>query len=115
MPSVAVSAAWPICTFTGVAVFTVAVPPSFAVTVTCVAPAPSLTVAGLAVRMNGLVSGFSTIDTVVPTTVALGMLPYTEIVSVPSNTSSPFVCSTNVPVPLAAFAGMVIEKSATVA
>ena len=87
-----------------------------AVTVTDVPDAPSLTLAGLADSVTSGWPSSSVSVTVVPVTVVvLGLVPDTPMVSLPSTRVSWVGVSVNVPVPLVAFAAMVIVKSVTAA
>ena len=86
---------------------------SVAVTVTVVAPAPSLTLDGLTDSVIGGWISSSASVTVVPVTVVRGLWPDTAIVSFPSFVVSWIGVSVNVPVPLVAFAAMVMSKFCT--
>ena len=87
----------------------------FAVTVTDVAEAPSPTLDGLA---NSVTAGWMSSSAsviVAPVTLVRGLVPAMPIVSSPSFVASWVGVRVNVPVPVVAFAAIVIVKSATVA
>ena len=112
MPEVAVPP--PTDTVTSVALASVTLPPSVAITVTSVSEASSLTDVGSVVSaiVPGAVSSsvrvISALVTVMPPA-----LPVTSIVSSPSEMLSWVGVSMNVPVPLDSVAAMVSVKSAT--
>ena len=93
----------------------VAADADFAVTVTDVADAPSPTFDGLADSVTAGWTSSSASVSVAPVTVVRGPWPATPIVSSPSVVVSWVGVRVNVPVPVIAFAAIVIVKSATVA
>ena len=111
MPKVALSAAAPTFTVTVCSVANVT-PPVVAVTVTCVAPASSATLAGFAFSFRtGWSSSLSVM--LVPVTVSPVEVPATVIVSSRSTILSSVGVSVNVPFPLVAPAAIVMVKSLT--
>ena len=111
MPSVAESAVEPTATVSVRAEEAADV--DVAVTVTEVADAPSLTVDGLADSVTAGYASSSASVIVVPVTVVRGSDPTTLIVSSPSFVVSWIGVSVKVPVPVVAFAGIVMWKFCT--
>ena len=108
MPFVAVSPLLPTDTVTVLAAWNVT-PPVDAVTVTVVAPAPSPTLDGFAVRVIAPVSSSSMVS-VVPLTEFLGVVPDIVIVSSSSTRASSMGVKVMVLLAELLFFGMVIAK-----
>ena len=113
MPSAALSPLPPTLTVTTMSSGNVLLFEKAAVTVTTLAPAPSLTLAGFTLRSTAGAVSSSVSVSVAEFTVSPGRLPDTVMLSSFSTSVSCVGVSVNVPVPLLPPAAIVIVKSAT--